>query len=195
VHLTAKMVALPNLNFDVIYYIGEFMPFLERIAPTSKRLVKYHLLRKSMRLHAWPCKKLVFTYLKMFGPVRKTWLTWKRFGRKQLQLRRRTRNFYGRLSWKESVIRKMNWGMCQGCGNSTQAIVFGTPICAICRGLPYKPNCYMITTEKAVQKSVRRGVPAALIRQLPYHLMGQCRLRFNVEVNKVIARFELEKAL
>jgi len=180
------------LNFDVIYYIGEFMPFLERIAPISKRIVKHHLLRKSMRLHAWGCKRLVFTYLKMFGPVRKTWLTWKRFGRKQLQITRRTRNFCGRLSWKESVVRKMTWGGCQGCGKSTQAVVFGTPICAICRSLPFKPNCYMITTEQAVRKAVKRGVPAALVRQMPYHKMGQCRLRFNVEVNKAIVQFELE---
>lgn len=184
------MVALPILNFDVIFYIGEFMFFLERIAPISKRLVKHHLLRKSMRLHSWGSKRLVFTYLKMFGPVRKTWLSWKRFGRKQLEITRRTRNSAGRLSWKESVVRKMTWGVCQGCGKSTQAVVFGTAICGICRGLPFKTNCYMITTERAVMKAVKRGVPPTLIRQMPYHKMGQCRLRFNVQVNQAIARAE-----
>jgi hypothetical protein len=85
----------------------------------------------------------------------------------------------------------MTWGVCQGCGKSTQAVVFETPICAICRAFPYKTNCYMITTEKAVKKALRRGVPAESIRQMPYHQMGQCRLRFNVEVNKVIAQIEL----
>jgi hypothetical protein len=50
----------------------------------------------------------------------------------------------------------------------------------------------MITTEKAVKKALRRGVPPASIRQMPYHQMGQCRLRFNAEVNKTIAQFELE---
>ena len=179
------------LCFDVIFLIGEFMFFTDRIAPTSKMIVKHHLKRKSMCLHAWESKRLVFTYLKMFGPVRHTWLTWKRFGKKQLQLTRRTRNFSGKLSWKESVRRKMTWGVCQGCGKSTQAIVFGTPICAICRGLPFKLNCYMITTEKAVQKASRRGVPAQVVRNMPYHQMGQCRLRFNAEVNKTIAQFEL----
>ena len=181
------------LCYDVIFLIGEFMFFVDRIAPTSKRIVKHHLTRKTMRLKHWGSKRLVFSYLKMFGPagVRSSWLSWKRFGKKQLQITRRTRNFSGKLSWKESVVRKMTWGVCQGCGKSTQAIVFGTPICAICRGLPYKPNCYMITTEKAVKKALRRGVPPASIRQMPYHQMGQCRLRFNAEVNKTIAQFEL----
>jgi len=180
------------LCYDVILYIGEFMYFLDRIAPTEKRIVKHHLRRKSMRLHSWESKRLVFSYLKMFGTVKNTWLTWKRFGKKQLEITRRTRNFAGKLSWKESVVRKMTWGTCQGCGKSTQSVVFGTAICGICRGLPFKTNCYMITTEKAVRKAKRRGVPTAFIRQMPFHRMGQCRLRFNVDVNKAIARFELE---
>jgi hypothetical protein len=51
----------------------------------------------------------------------------------------------------------------------------------------------MITTEKAVSKALRRGVPAQVVRKMPYHKMGQCRLRFNVDVNKALAKFELEK--
>jgi hypothetical protein len=185
-----KMVLL---CYDVIFYIGEFMLFRDRLAPISKRIVKYHLRRQSMSLHSWESKRLVFTYLKMFGPVQHTWLTWKRFGRKQLEISRRTRNFAGKLSWKESVVRKMTWGTCQGCGKPTQAVVFGTAICAICRALPFKTSCYMITTEKAVSKALRRGVPAQVVRKMPYHKMGQCRLRFNVDVNKALAKFELEK--
>ena len=84
------------LCYDVILYIGEFMFFTDRIAPTSKRIVNHHLKRKSMCLHTWKSKRLVFTYLKMFGPFRHTWLTWKRFGKKQLQLTRRTRNLRGK---------------------------------------------------------------------------------------------------
>jgi hypothetical protein len=188
------------LCYDVILYIGEFQLFVDRISPTNKRIVKHHLIYgpwpsappKNMCLYSWCAKKMVFTYLKMFGPVNNTWLTWKRFGMKQLQITRRTRNFDGKLSWKESVFRKMTWGRCQGCGKTTQSVVFGTALCGNCRVLPLKTNCYMITTEKAVQKAKRRGVPAALIKEMPFYRLGQCKLRFNVEVNKEIARFELE---
>lgn len=177
------------LNFDVIYYIGEFMSFYDRIAPISKRLVKYHLLRKNMKLYSWKSKRLVFTYLTMYGTVAHTWLTWGRFAKKQLHLSRRSRNSSQILSWKAAVIRKMTCNTCQGCGKSSIASVFGTCICTRCRALPFRKNCYMITTCSALNKAQRYGVPYKRIREIPFHKMGQCRLRFYIKVQQAIANY------
>ena len=177
------------LNIDVIFKIGEFMKFSNRIAPITKQWFIYHLQRRQTTL-SWRSKRLIFTYLKMWGSQTK-WLTWKKFGKKQLQLTRRSRNQAGVLSWKAAVVRAMTWGTCQGCGQSTNANVFGTGLCSLCRGLPFKKNCYMITTAVAVRRAKSRGIPARVIVNMPYHRMGHCKLRFNTEVNQTIARFEL----
>jgi hypothetical protein len=184
------------LNLDVIFYIGEFMCFYDRIAPISKQLVKYHILRKGMQLHSWKSKRLVFTYIMMYGTVTRTWLTWVAFAKKQLQIKRRKRNVAGVLSWKEAVISHMSRDRCQGCGKITITSVFGTHICPLCRGIPYplkKKNCYMISTSSALAKAKRWGVPARIVRELRFYRMGHCKLRFEVEVLGEITKYNTLK--
>ena len=177
------------LNFDVIFLIVAFMKYRNSIAPVSKRWVVHNLKQRNMRLSLWKTKRLVFTYLKMFGTVQNTWLTWQNFAHKQLQLTRRSRNIAGNLSWKEAVVRTMTWNKCQGCGKQSNSNVFGTCICAICRNSQKKINCYMISTGKAVLKGKAYGVPASIIIAMPFYRTGYSKNRFNIDVNSAIARF------
>ena len=171
------MVLLP---MDIVYLIGSFWNWKYRVQTISKQWL-CHFLKKKIRLNKWKSKLRMYSYMRLnLNPsLNPHWLSWKKFAKKQLQLKRRKRDRHFDLSWKASVIHFMTINRCKSCGRHTKANVFGTHLCLKCRQNPFKVNAYMITTTKAMAMGLNR----LQLATIPYHNGSmRSKVRFEIDV-------------
>jgi len=177
---TSTMI-LPILPMDVIYYLMQFHPWWMRAAPVSKVWVR-HVLDKRTLVRRWKSKRLLFSYMTLFGPM--TNWSWEFFAVKVCRLKQRSRNQAWNLSWKAAAVRHMTQKRCQACGVDTVSNVFGTYLCKSCRSSKRKVNAYMLTTGQA---KTRTGISKRLLDTIPYYrgVMG-ARLRFAIDIHRLL---------
>jgi len=168
------------LPLEMVYLVGSFLPWRDRIQTITKSWLLYFLQRKR-RVTRWKSKRLLYSYMNI--GLRRPWLTWKKFAIRQCQLKRRKRNHQHELSWKAAVAHYMVSNRCQSCGQTTKSNVFGTHLCTRCRSSPGKIHTYMITTGQALALGLRKTE----LETIPFHRgnMGS-KLRFKRDVLAVL---------
>ena len=172
------------LPMDTVYLIGSFLPWRYRIQPITKVWLCFFLhdrRLKRIRLKRWQTKLLLYTYLKL-DIVQ---YSWRKFAKKQLQLKRRRRHWNSNiLSWKAAVTHYMTHKRCQSCGNTTQSLVFDTYLCNVCRRSSRKTQAYMITTGHAQYL----GLGKKELANIPFYVgRMRCKLRFKIEIDKALS--------
>lgn len=173
--------SLPTLPMDVIYHLMQFLPWWLQAQPLSKLCIR-HALDKQIVVRHWKSKRLLFSYLMLWGP-RPSW-SWKFFAMHVCRLKKRARNRSFELRWKAAAIRHMTQQRCQSCGRTTSSNVFGTYLCKSCRCSKRKVHAYMLTTGQA---KAYTGISKRLLDTIPYHRgpMG-ARLRFAIDIHQLL---------
>jgi len=169
---------------DMVYLIGSFWKWKYRVQPISKQWL-CRFLKKKIRLNKWKSKIRIYSYMRLnlVPTLPSHWLSWKKFAKKQLQLKQRKRDRHFNLSWKASVIHFMTVNRCKSCGRTTKSNVFGTHLCLQCRQNPLKVNAYMITTTEAMAMGLSRQQLALI----PYHSgTMRAKVRFEVDVLQAV---------
>ena len=112
------------LPFDCIFIIFEFLPWSTRTKMVSRNWL-YAGLRPMRRLKCWESRLRMYAYMRVFGTgfSNRTWVSFCQ----QLDIRRRKRNRYGRLSWQTAAHRYMATS-CKRCGKRKHV-----KLCRICR--------------------------------------------------------------
>ncbi len=178
---TSTMI-LPILPMDVIYYLMHFLPWWMRAAPVSKIWIG-HVLDKRILVRHWKSKRLLFSYLTLWG-ARPSW-SWKFFAVHVCRLKQRSRNQEWNLSWRAAAVRHMTQKRCQSCGVTTTSNVFGTYLCKNCRSSKRKIHAYMLTTGQA---KTRTGISKRLLDTIPYYRGGMgARLRFATDIHLLLS--------
>ena len=173
-----SMEMIPVVPLDVVFEIVSFLPWWNRAQPISKMWID-RIFRKAIRLNKWKSKRLMFTYLKMWGERQNRWTTWEEFAVEQCGLTRRVRNGAFRLTWEAAVERYVNVNRCQACGRKTGSSVSGTFLCMCCRKSRGKINACMVTTGEALVL----GASKSMLKSMPFYRgsMG-AKLRFRRDV-------------
>jgi len=169
------------LPFELVYHIRDFIPWRYKAIMVSREWLNT-VLKKRVRVRKWRNKRLIYSYLKVFGPGFVN-MTWSHFCWVKLGLYRRARNHSDRLTWKAAAKKHFNISRCVACGTRTHSIVFDIYLCSRCRYNKKLINCYMVK----VYQAKALGVPKRILDKVPYHRGSGSHLRFWKDIQAAIA--------
>lgn len=176
--MRSKIKLLP---FELVYHIRDFLPWQYKTTMVSREWL-HTVLKKKVRLRKWRSKRLMYSYLKVFGTFFVN-TRWSSFCSLQLALVKRVRNHNNCLSWKATAEKHFDVCRCEACGARTCSVVFEIYLCSRCRFKKKLINCYMVKVYQAKEM----GVPKRILDIVPYHRGSGCRLRFWKDILDAIA--------